>query len=64
MDMDKLKPFLTPVVALLVVLGWFFVVQPMLDQGALDEPAGDAQDPAPAEAAVKTEGAAVDEQPR
>ncbi len=44
--MDKLKAYAVPVIALLLLLAWFFVVRPMLDEGSESaEPAKAQQAP-------------------
>ncbi|MCA9685776.1 MAG: hypothetical protein KC457_26605 [Myxococcales bacterium] len=43
--MDKLKLYAAPIVALVVILAWYFVIRPKLDAGALDEGKGDGKAP-------------------
>lgn len=41
--MDKLKPYAAPLIALVILVAWFFVIRPMLAEQPADEaPAGDA----------------------
>ncbi|NVB41085.1 hypothetical protein G6O69_24815 [Pseudenhygromyxa sp. WMMC2535] len=40
MDADKIKLYVAPAIAVILFLAWFFVIRPKLDDGGLDEAAG------------------------
>lgn len=55
MDTDKLKMYAAPLIALVLILAWFFVIKPMLNDGALDDPATEPGETGEAEGAKPAE---------
>ena len=56
--MDKLKLYAAPIVALVVILAWYFLIRPKLDAGALDDGDGKAPQQQPAGKAAPAEAPA------